>query len=194
MPHADRRLEISEAAWRVILRDGLDRASMRAIAKELGATMGVVTHHFRNKDDLMLLALDRVIEQTITHMQACMHVYAGLDRLEQMMLSSLPLEAGEGDGWRVWIAFLGYAVGREHLMAEHRRRYTQLSEIIVQELKSLQVVKLIRDDIDLDLEANAIIALIDGIGTGFVVNSSQFNPEKQKYLVKRYITSLLAKS
>jgi AcrR family transcriptional regulator len=43
----DRRLDVSEAAWRVIAREGLDRTSLRAIAQELGCTTGVVTHYFR---------------------------------------------------------------------------------------------------------------------------------------------------
>ncbi|MBD2258531.1 TetR/AcrR family transcriptional regulator [Pseudanabaena sp. FACHB-2040] len=191
MSHADRRLEVSEAAWRVIVREGLDRTTMRAIAQELGSTTGVVTHYFRDKDDLMLFALDRVIERTINHMQTCTQGYEGLDRLRQLVFSPLPLEPGDEDGWSVWIAFLGYAVGREHLMAEHRRRYAQLHEILEKELKALQAAKLIREDLDLSLEANALIAFIDGIGTGFVVNPAQFDPDKQKYLVLRYINSLL---
>ncbi|MEM1280326.1 MAG: TetR family transcriptional regulator, partial [Cyanobacteria bacterium P01_H01_bin.152] len=35
MVQQDRRLEVSEAAWRVIVREGLDRTSMRAIAQEM---------------------------------------------------------------------------------------------------------------------------------------------------------------
>lgn len=38
MSQKDRRFEVSEAAWRVIVREGLDRTSMRAIARELGCT------------------------------------------------------------------------------------------------------------------------------------------------------------
>lgn len=194
MKHADRRLEVSEAAWRVITREGLDRASMRAIAQELGSTTGVVTHYFRDKDDLMLFALDQVIERTIGHLQTCTQGHEGLDRLRQMALSPLPLGPEGGEGWRVWIAFLGYAVGREPLMAEHRRRYAQLSALLEQELSSLQRAGVIRADVDPGFEANALIALIDGIGTGFVVNPDQFQPDQQKYLVQRYIDGLLVNS
>jgi AcrR family transcriptional regulator len=37
MSYGDRRIEVAKAAWRVIVREGLDRASMRAIAQELGS-------------------------------------------------------------------------------------------------------------------------------------------------------------
>ena len=47
------REQVAEAAWRVILREGLHHASVRAIAAELKATTGVVTYHFHDKADLL---------------------------------------------------------------------------------------------------------------------------------------------
>lgn len=186
----DRRVEVSDAAWRVIVRDGLDRTSMRAIAQELGSTTGVVTHYFRDKDELMLFALDRVIAQTITHMQASAEGYTGLERLERMLLTALPLKPGDETEWQIWVAFLGYAIGRERLMAEHRRRYADLRQLVLKELQALQAVQLIRADLDLNLEANALVALADGIGTGFVIDPTHFTPESQQFLVRRYISGL----
>lgn len=186
----DRRVEVSDAAWRVIVREGLDRTSMRAIAQELGSTTGVVTHYFRDKDELMLFALDRVIARTIANMQASMEGYVGLERLERMLLTPLPLQPGDEVEWKIWIAFLGYAIGHEGLMVEHRRRYANLRQLVLKELQALQAAKLIRADLDLNLEANALIALADGIGTGFVIDPTHFSPDGQRFLVRRYINGL----
>lgn len=188
-PH-DRRIEVSDAAWRVIVREGLDRTSMRAIAQELGSTTGVVTHYFRDRDELMLFALDRIITRTVANMQASTEGYTGLERLEQMLLKPLPLQPGDEAEWKIWVAFLGYAIGREALMAEHRRRYADLRQIVRQELQALQAGGIIRADLDLNLEANALIALADGIGTGFVIDPTHFNSKEQRFLVRRYINSL----
>lgn len=194
MSYEDRRIEVTEAAWRVIIREGLDRTSMRAIAQELGSSTGVVTHYFRDKDELTLFALERVFENLLEDMKTCAKGRQGIDRLEQMIFSVLPLEASGITGWQIWIAFLGYAIGREKLVHEHRKRYDFLRQIICQELADLQAAKLIRDNLDLTLEANALIALVDGIGTGVVINSEQFHAEQQQYLVRRYIKTLLATS
>jgi AcrR family transcriptional regulator len=192
MSYGDRRIEVTEAAWRVIVREGLDRTSIRAIAQELGCSTGVVTHYFRDKDELNLFALERVFENLLEDMKAYADERQGIERLEQMLFSVLPFEARGISGWQVWVAFLGYAVGRENLVQEHKKRYKFLREIIYQELTNLQEAKLIRDDLDLTLEANALIALVDGIGTSLVINPEQFHPNQQRYLVQRHIKALLA--
>ncbi|XGV99825.1 MAG: TetR/AcrR family transcriptional regulator [Leptolyngbya sp. BL-A-14] len=194
MSYDDRRIEVTEAVWRVIIREGLDRTSMRAIAQELGSSTGVVTHYFRDKDELTLFALERVFEKVVEDMKACTQGRQGLDRLERMILSALPLEANSLSGWQVWVAFLGYAIGREHLIQEHRKRYDLLQQLIRQELADLQAAKLIRNDLDLTLEAKALIALVDGIGTGAVINPEQFDAEQQQYLVQRHIKTLLTEA
>jgi AcrR family transcriptional regulator len=194
MSYADRRIEVANAAWRVIVREGLDRASMRAIAQELGSSTGVVTHYFRDKEDLILFALERVFENVLEDMKVCTKGQQGIDRLEQMILTALPLNISDKDDWKVWVAFLGYSIGREHLVQEHRKRYDFLRQIISQELAELQAANLIRAGLDLALEANALIALVDGIGTGVVICPEQFSAEQQQYLVRRHINVLLASS
>lgn len=190
----DRRLEVTEAAWRVIVREGLDRASMRAIAQELGSTTGVVTHYFRDKDELMLFALERVFENLFRDMEDSKRAQSGIERLEQMIFAALPFEPSGVQGWQVWIAFLGYAIGREKLLQEHQKRYNSLRQIICQELAHLQMAKQIREDIDPMLEANALIALVDGIGMGCVISPGQFHADQQSYLVQRHISALLVVS
>jgi AcrR family transcriptional regulator len=186
----ERRIEVAKAAWQVIIREGLDRTSMRAIAQELGSSTGVVTHYFRDKEELILFALELVFENVAAEMTARAQGQQGIDRLEQMIFVALPMENVDRDDWKVWVAFLGYSIGREHLIQEHRKRYDLLRQIISQELADLQTAKLIRADLDLTFEANALIALVDGIGTGVVIYPEQFSPAQQQYLLRRYINTL----
>jgi AcrR family transcriptional regulator len=191
MNYDTRRMEVAQAAWRVIAREGLDRTSMRAIAQELGSSTGVVTHYFRDKEELTLFALEKVFENTLEMMRSRGERRQGIERLEQMIFAGLPLEAIDKADWKVWVAFLGYSIGREHLVREHRKRYELLRQIICQELADLQTAKLIRADLDLSLEVNALISLVDGIGTGVVICPEQFSSEQQKYLVRRHIKGLM---
>lgn len=110
------------------------------------------------------------------------------------MLAALPLKSEEIQGWQIWVAFLGYAIGREKLVEEHKKRYDYLSQLIYQELTDLQTRKLISTDLDLVMEANALIAFIDGIGIRCVIDPQKMESHRQRYLVKRYITNLTAAS
>jgi AcrR family transcriptional regulator len=192
MGYNDRRLEVAQAAWRVIIREGLDCTSMRAIAQELGSSTGVVTHYFRDKEELILFALEQVVESTLESMRACANGQQGLERLEQMITAALPLGESDRYDWKVWIAFLGYSIGRGRLIQQHQKRYDRIRQILYQELANLQATKLIRTDLDLTLEANALIALVDGIGTGVVICPEQFSAEQQRYLVHQHIYALQA--
>ena len=52
-----------EAAYRVFVRDGFERAQVDAIAKEAGRTKGAVYAHFENKEHLFLsLLVQRTLE------------------------------------------------------------------------------------------------------------------------------------
>ncbi|MBN4003363.1 TetR/AcrR family transcriptional regulator [Nostoc sp. LPT] len=194
MSYDARRIEVTKAAWRVIVREGLDRASMRAIAQELGSSTGVVTHYFRDKEELTLFALEQVFENVLQDMKTCAEGRQGIDKLAQMIFVALPLEDIDKADWKVWVAFLGYSIGRDRLVQEHRKRYNFLRQIISQELADLQKALVIRADLDLTLEANALIALVDGIGTSVVICPEQFSADQQKYLVLRHINGLIASS
>lgn len=192
MSQQDRRLEVSEAAWRVIVREGLDRTSMRAIAQELGCTTGVVTHHFRDKQELILFALNQVTQRLQKTMQAATEQARGVDRLVNMLSAFLPLDTERQDILKVWVAFLGYAIGRESLMAEHQQSAAQLREVIIQELKTLQSAKLIRANIEPELEANALLALVNGVSLDSLIQAKRLSPDQQQIVIRRYVNELLS--
>ncbi|NEP47580.1 MAG: TetR family transcriptional regulator [Moorea sp. SIO3C2] len=192
MSQQDRRLEVSEAAWRVIVREGLDRTSMRAIAQELGCTTGVVTHHFRDKQELILFALNQVTQRLQKTMQAATEQAKGVDRLVEMLSAFLPLDTERQDILKVWVAFLGYAIGRESLMAEHQQSAAQLRQLIIQELKALQSTKLIRANIEPELEANALLALVNGVSLDSLIQAKRLSPDQQQIVIRRYVKELLS--
>ena len=191
MSQQNRRLEVSEAAWRVIVREGLDRTSMRAIAQELNCTTGVVTHYFRNKQELILFALHQVTERLQVMMQAAIENLAGVERLVAMLLAFLPLDQERKEILRVWVAFLGYAVGRDELMVEHQQSAAKLRTVIIQELEALQSKDLIRADLVPQVEANALLALVNGVGIDSLIQAKHLGPEQQEAIIKRYIISMV---
>ena len=61
LPVAERREQLIEAALNVASREGIDGATVRAVAAEAGVSLGVVHYCFRDKDELL-----RAMAHTIT--------------------------------------------------------------------------------------------------------------------------------
>ena len=53
MPVAERREQLVEAALTVASRDGIEAATVRAVAAEAGVSLGVVHYCFQDKDELL---------------------------------------------------------------------------------------------------------------------------------------------
>ena len=193
MPQQDRRIEVSEAAWKVIVREGLDRTSIRAIARELNCTTGFVTHYFRDKQELILFALTRVTEKLQQTMEEVAEKPLSVARLVEMLCAFLPLDTKRKEILKVWVAFLGYAVGRESLMLEHQASAGKLREMIRQELMALQSAKMIRKDIDAGMEANVLLALVNGIALDSLIQAQCLAPQQQKMLIQKYLKELESK-
>ena len=186
----ERRLEVSEAAWRVIVREGLDRTSMRAIAQEMSCTTGVVTHYFRNKQELILFALHQVTARLQRLMEEAVNNVSGSDRIVAMLSSFLPIDEERQEIVRVWVAFLGYAVGREGLMAAHQQSAGDLRQVIIQELGTLQSQGDIRPDVDPQYEANVLLALVNGVSMDSLIQACPLERKHQVLVVKRYVKGL----
>ena len=193
MAQSDRRLEVSEAAWQVIVREGLDRTSMRAIAQEMSCTTGVVTHYFRNKQELILFALHQVAARLQVLMERAVTDLSGCDRLVAMLSSFLPIDQERQEILRVWVAFLGYAVGRADLMADHQQSAGELRQMIIQELVTLQRQGDIRSDVDPEQEANVLLALVNGVSLDTLIQATSLSQQQQILVLQRYVDGLSAR-
>src|SRR5512139_508525 len=61
-PAGSRRLDIADAALKVIAEQGLARFTSKAIAREVGVSDAALFRHFATKEDIVLAAIDRVEE------------------------------------------------------------------------------------------------------------------------------------
>ncbi|SDD30780.1 TetR/AcrR family transcriptional regulator [Auraticoccus monumenti] len=62
--HEQRRRDIARAVWRLLERDGLRGASVRAVVAESGLSSGAIRHYFSTQDDLLRFA-GRIIRDEV---------------------------------------------------------------------------------------------------------------------------------
>jgi len=189
--HAKRRQDVVAAAWRVIVRDGLEEATVRAVARELGMATKAVTRYFQSKEELLVLALDQIVERQIRLSLRRAGPLDSLAALERLLTSGLPIRDEVRRGWRIWVAFLGRAVGNPALELEHRRRYDRLRLLLLDVLKELTRRGIVTRERATTTEADRLLALIDGIGVREAVNPGSIPVTRQRRLVSRAVRDLV---
>jgi AcrR family transcriptional regulator len=188
MPLAEeRRLETLRATRRVIAREGFDKASLRAIARELGTTTGVLTHHFRNKEEILDLVLHATRHGKY---DGRFPPDAPIADLIDALTSTLPHSSL--DGWKVFFAFLAYIFPQTDKAARYaddfeRWRLTWATVIRAQIERGV-----IRADVDPQLAADTLLCLFEGAGVHGTVSPDSFGARRQNAVVESYFRSLLA--
>lgn len=116
------REEWTRAALAVMGEHGVDRVAVEPLAKELGATKGSFYWHFRDRDDLIMAALERwEQEETEGVIAALGAVAGGTSRLHQL-LTAIVTPADRPDRSVVLAADVGHPAVAEVLTRVTERR------------------------------------------------------------------------
>lgn len=161
--HAERRRQVADVALDVIAELGLDSAGIRDVAAAGGWSMAAVTHYFADKDELLLLTLQRSAEQAAERIAE--RVAAGDDAVDTTVEEVLPLDDLRFRQWQVWLAFWARALVNSELADEQQRRYRGLRERLATALD--------------DAAVDALIARIDGVAIQVLFDRAAWPPERQ---------------
>jgi AcrR family transcriptional regulator len=184
----DRRDQVAQATWRVIAREGLDRASMRAIAQELGCTTGVLTHYFRDKDALLDFAFTSIVSRL--NVSPAQGAILNLDDVQAIMSAFLPTSADAKTWWRVWLSFTVAALSNEKQAASHAKLYAELRKFWTMAFTALQAHGRISKDLQPANEAETILCLVDGIGVQALISPRTLTARRQVELIEAYLDKL----
>ena len=108
--HDERRLELVDATWRIIARQGLEGATMREIAMEAGFANGALKPYFPTKDTLLEFAFGHVFNRTNRRIAGVTAGKSGLAALRAFCLEVLPLDEERLHEARIVIPFWQKAI------------------------------------------------------------------------------------
>lgn len=112
--HAERRRTIAAAVWRVLERDGLRGASVRAVVAESGLSSGAIRHYFSDHDDLLRFAGHTVHELVPDRLTRVLrHPRLSSRRKAELLLEEMvPLDEQRATELRVFAALADLDRGR----------------------------------------------------------------------------------
>ncbi|MFB7586460.1 TetR/AcrR family transcriptional regulator [Streptomyces sp. NPDC056169] len=177
-PDARRRLVV-DALFRVVVRDGLQRTSLRAVADEAQLNIGSLRHYFASQQDLMRFAmqsmLDRVGGRLLEHVERIGDL-GSRPRAEQIELAAgllaelLPLDEHRRAEVAVFLDFNAAARTNPAFGDLSRQAAEGTRTLMRRVLARLDTSGTLRPGLDLDIETEQLTALLDGLGLNAVLH------------------------
>jgi AcrR family transcriptional regulator len=166
-----RRQELIEAAIRVMARDGVSKATTRAIVTEAGMQLGFFHYCFRSKEELLLQVIDTINERNVR--AAVGVVQAGQDLRETLRASVdaywRQVEQNPGEH-QVTYELTQYALRRPELVEVTRRQYENYFRAATAFLEAVAEAAGVQWTEPLPVLARLTYTMIDGATLGWVVD------------------------
>jgi AcrR family transcriptional regulator len=122
--HDQRRNDIIDVTWNLIVKGGFDAATMREIASEAGFANGALKHYFPGKDEIMQGTWDRALAGMAEHVDQAVGATRGIAALRAVVVATAPLDDEAVTAGRVLLAFWERAVSNDELHRVYRAHLT----------------------------------------------------------------------
>ena len=187
--HEKRREQIAEATWRVIVEQGMEGATVRGIAKEAGLSLGALRHYFATQDELLMYAMQLVKERATARIAeiSANEKWAPKERITKILLELLPTNQEKMIEMEVWFAFTVYfRHKKEGFDAQHDGIYAAVRKL----LDSADQLNLLRKELDKEMEAERLYAVIDGLALHAYLEPQRVDGERITKVLEHHLASL----
>ena len=169
--HDERRRRIAEVTVDVIARDGLEAATIRRIATELGGPTKIVTHYFSDKHELLVWAYRSLAEQGQRHVNEV--IMRDPTDIVGSLFAMTAADESEVSLWRVYIAFWDRAT-RDTAIAELQRMHMDLAIQRIAEIARARN----GNRSDLLSVSQRLNALVQGISFQALIDGERWSAER----------------
>jgi AcrR family transcriptional regulator len=198
--HDQRRAELAEAVWRLVLRAGVPAASVRAVANEAGLSMGSVRYFFHTQEELLRFAMSEVVNRARGRVaakagrrQAAVRAGRPLDGFAALLEEVLPLDDERRVEARIWAAFSAAAStdpAMERLRREADEAVRGLCRTALQGMAELGLLQPDHAPADLALETQRLWALLDGLTVHLLVEPAYIGPRQARRVLRLHLSAL----
>ncbi|GLY49620.1 TetR family transcriptional regulator C-terminal domain-containing protein [Lentzea sp. NBRC 102530] len=189
-----RRRAVAEAVFRVVVRDGVEQASLRNVAMEAGLSIGSIRHYFDSHDAVVVFAVEFLIEsidqRVFEHVKSMRDPTDPRRPGERVLSEVLPLDDRRRDEAVLWLAFATAARTRPSLLPHAERLYDGLRRLCRRVLAVMSEAGTIAPAHDLDLESERLASLLNGLTVDGVLHPDRMTPELTLSVLRGHLDSL----
>lgn len=198
-----RRQTLVDATIECLKRYGHDGLSIRTISAQAGVSVGLINHHFPNKNQLIAAAYRHFNSELVGGLQAAVARAADSPRarMRAFLEASFCPPNLDQDALAVWVVFWGlYRHSRliQRVQRETYRGYVSLLRGMLAELlaqarapqrrRPRRAARVVRAD--LRLAAIGLTALLDGLWLEWCLEPSAFKPAEAVALCEAWVEDL----
>lgn len=110
--HDERRIQIAEAMWKVIVEEGLENATVRKVAQSANLSVGALRHYFPSQSELYAFSMELVSEWVQTRIASKKYDGSPMEVLKKIISEVLPVDEDRRVEMEVWFVFSAKNTGR----------------------------------------------------------------------------------
>ncbi|MGF0239320.1 TetR family transcriptional regulator C-terminal domain-containing protein [Rhodococcus sp. IEGM1300] len=188
-----RKTNLIEATLVCLKRHGFQGASIRKISAEAGVSVGLISHHYSGKDELVAEAYLAVTGRVMGLLRAAMDQAApnARERLSAFFRGSFSAELLDPQLLDAWLAFWGAVKTAEAINLAHEHSYSEYRSILRKVLSELAQEEG-WENFDAELAAIGLSALLDGLWLESGLNPGTFTPEQGMQICEAWVDGLQA--
>ncbi|MEU8998173.1 TetR/AcrR family transcriptional regulator [Streptomyces caniferus] len=194
-----RRRDVVDALFRIVVRDGIQRASLRTVADEAGLNIGSVRHYFAGQEELMRFAMRSMLDRVGARLQHRIDALGDLSGLAapqirrcavELLSELLPLDDSRRAEVTVLVDFSTAARTHPPLDDLARETATGTRTLVRRILARLDTAGGLRPGLALDTETERLTSLLDGLAFTAVLRSDVLDARTCATVLRAHIDDL----
>jgi AcrR family transcriptional regulator len=163
---------VLRGARRVIARRGADATRFRDVAAESGAAVSTLQYSFGSREDLIIAALeDGAMDDFDRARRAALAARGPVAQLRALVCESVaaPSDQEAREAWLLWVEYWRAAARDSGLRSGSAAVYARWRELVGGIVTAGRDAGVFRGEVDSDLAATQVLALLDGVGVPIVL-------------------------
>lgn len=191
--HDEKRKQIAEAAWNIIRKEGVEKASIRRVAAEAGMSSGALRHYFSTQDEMLLFIMNYYLEEGKKRSQNKEWSENPVQAVEEVLLELVPLDEEKKIETSVWWILALRSLTSDTIKDKKDEMTDGTYELANSMIEILALKGVLSDSMNAELEKSRLTALIEGLSIHALLRPDVYSPEKVKEVIRYHLETLCNK-
>ncbi|WP_426594299.1 TetR/AcrR family transcriptional regulator [Cellulomonas sp. McL0617] len=190
LPVAERREQLIEAALAVASRDGIDAATVRAVAAEAGVSLGVVHYCFQDKDELLRAMAHAItsanLERSMGELPPDVGVAAVIDGTIDALWDGIKESRGaQLLSYELTTSSLRHPELNQVAIEQYRGQWAAAEQV----LRGVEQAAGVTFSVPLETLARTVVAVVDGYSLAWLVDGDEAKAREGMHGFGRFLLS-----